>query len=55
LEYFSTSRAMQMRALEILQFKLDVLWVLADSIMLASTEVTTEGLDYLRQPVIKIK
>jgi pyrroloquinoline-quinone synthase len=55
LEYFSTSRAMQMRALEILQFKLDVLWVLADSIMLASTAVTTEGLDYLRQPVIKIK
>ena len=55
LDYFSTSRAMQMRALEILQFKLDVLWVLADSIMLASTTVTTEGRDYLRQPVIKIK
>lgn len=54
LDYFSTSRAMQMRALEILQFKLDVLWVLADSIMLASTKVTTEGRDYLRQPVIKI-
>lgn len=55
LDYFSTSRAMQMRALEILQFKLDVLWVLADSIMLASTKVTTEGRDYLRQPVIKIE
>ena len=55
LDYFSTSRAMQMRALEILQFKIDVLWVLADSIMLASTTVTTEGRDYLRQPVIKIK
>jgi len=55
LNYFSTTRAMQMRALEILQFKLDVLWVLADSIMLASTKVTTEGRDYLRQPVIKIQ
>jgi pyrroloquinoline-quinone synthase len=52
LDYFSTSREMQMRALEILQFKLNVLWVIADSIMLASTEITTEGRDYLRQPVI---
>ncbi len=52
LDYFSTSREMQMRALEILQFKLNVLWVIADSIMLASTTITTEGRDYLRQPVI---
>jgi hypothetical protein len=29
--------------------------VLADSIMLASTKITTEGRDYLRQPVIKIE
>ncbi len=42
-------------ALEILQFKLNVLWVIADSIMLASTKITTEGQDYLRQPVIQIK
>ena len=41
-----------MRALDILQFKLNVLWVIADSIMLASTEIKTEGRDYFRQPVI---
>jgi pyrroloquinoline-quinone synthase len=52
LNYFSTSRAMQMKALDILQFKLNVLWVIADSIMLASTEIKTEGREYLRQPVI---
>ncbi len=51
LDYFGHSRAMQERALDILQFKLDVLWVIADSIMLASTQVTTDGRDYLRQPV----
>jgi pyrroloquinoline-quinone synthase len=51
LDYFGKTREMQERALEILQFKLDVLWVIADSIMLASTEVTTDGLPYLRQPV----
>jgi pyrroloquinoline-quinone synthase len=45
---------MQMKALDILQFKLNVLWVMADSIMLASTNITTEGRDYLRQPVIQI-
>lgn len=54
LDYFSTSREMQMKALDILQFKLNVLWVIADSIMLASTEIKTEGQDYLRQPVIEI-
>jgi len=51
LDYFSVSREMQERALDILQFKLDVLWVIADSIMLACTEVTTEGRPYLRQPI----
>jgi pyrroloquinoline-quinone synthase len=51
LEYFGKSREMQERALEILQFKLNVLWVMADSIMLASTDVTTDGVPYLRQPV----
>lgn len=55
LDYFSTSREMQMKALEILQFKLNVLWVIADSIMLASTEIKTEGRDYVRQPVIRIE
>lgn len=55
LEYFGTSREMQMKALEILQFKLNVLWVIADSIMLACTDIKTEGRDYLRQPVIKIE
>lgn len=55
LDYFSTSREMQLRALDILQFKLDVLWVIADAIMLACTEVKVEGRDYLRQPVIKFR
>lgn len=50
LDYFSTSRAMQEKALDILQFKLDVLWVIADSIMLASTKIKVEDRDYLRQP-----
>ncbi|MDG1445121.1 MAG: pyrroloquinoline-quinone synthase PqqC, partial [Methylophilaceae bacterium] len=54
LDYFSTSRAMQMKALDILQFKLNVLWVIADSIMLASTTMTTEDVTYTRQPVIRI-
>lgn len=54
LDYFSASREMQMKALDILQFKLNILWVMADSIMLASTKITTEGQDYLRQPVIQI-
>ncbi|WP_229007265.1 pyrroloquinoline-quinone synthase PqqC [Methylophilus sp. Leaf408] len=55
LDYFSTSREMQLKALDILQFKLNVLWVIADSIMLASTDIKVEGRDYLRQPVIKIE
>ena len=50
LDYFGTSRAMQEKALEILQFKLDVLWVIADGIMLACTDVTTDNAPYLRQP-----
>ena len=52
LDYFSTSRDMQLKALDILQFKLDVLWVIADAIMLACTDVKVEGKDYLRQPRI---
>lgn len=55
LDYFSTSREMQMKALDILQFKLNVLWVIADAIMLACTDIKTEGRDYVRQPVIKIE
>jgi pyrroloquinoline-quinone synthase len=50
LNYFSQSREMQERALEILQFKLDVLWAMADSIMLASSNIKVEDRDYLRQP-----
>ena len=50
LDYFSQSRAMQERALDILQFKLDVLWVIADTIMLASSNIKVEDRDYLRQP-----
>ena len=55
LDYFSTSRDMQLKALDILQFKLDVLWVIADAIMLACTDVKVEGKDYLRQPRIDFK
>jgi pyrroloquinoline-quinone synthase len=43
LEYFSQSRALQERALEILQFKLDVLWSLADAIMLQQCEIEIKG------------
>lgn len=52
LDYFGGSRAMQKRALDILQFKLNVLWVVADAIMLACMDVKVEGRDYTRQPVI---
>jgi pyrroloquinoline-quinone synthase len=53
LNYFSTSREMQMKALDILQFKLNILWVMADSIMLASTlDIKIDGKDYFHQPVI---
>jgi len=54
LDYFGRTRELQERALEILQFKLDVLWVIADAIMLSCTDVKVEGRDYLRQPVVQI-
>ena len=41
---------MQEKALEILQFKLNVLWVIADSNMLASSNIIVEDRDYMRQP-----
>ncbi|MBT6251253.1 MAG: pyrroloquinoline-quinone synthase PqqC, partial [Nitrosomonadales bacterium] len=50
LDYFSTSREMQEKALDILQFKLNVLWVIADSIMLASSKIKVDNRDYMRQP-----
>ncbi len=43
LDYFSQTRAMQERVLEILQFKLDVLWALADAIMLDQCAVEIRG------------
>jgi len=43
LEYFSQTRALQERALEILQFKLNVLWSLADAIMLDQCQVEITG------------
>lgn len=43
LDYFSQSRALQERALEILQFKLDVLWALADAIMVQQCEIEIRG------------
>ena len=50
LDYFSQSREMQERACDILQFKLNVLWSLADAIMLACCDVKIEnGVQYVRQ------
>jgi len=50
LDYFGKSRELQERALEILQFKLDVLWALADAIMLQCCDVKIEGgTQYVRQ------
>ncbi|MCX7628269.1 MAG: pyrroloquinoline-quinone synthase PqqC [Methylophilaceae bacterium] len=50
LDYFGKSREMQERACQILQFKLDVLWALADAIMLQCCDVTIEnGVKYVRQ------
>ncbi|HJV27387.1 MAG TPA: pyrroloquinoline-quinone synthase PqqC [Aromatoleum sp.] len=43
LDYFSRTRALQERALEILQFKLDLLWALADAIMLSQCEIEIKG------------
>jgi pyrroloquinoline-quinone synthase len=43
LDYFSQTRALQERALEILQFKLDLLWALADAIMLSQCEIEIKG------------
>ncbi|ENO87577.1 pyrroloquinoline-quinone synthase PqqC [Thauera linaloolentis] len=43
LDHFSQTRALQERALEILQFKLDVLWALADAIMLDQCEIEIRG------------
>lgn len=52
LEHFGRSREMQERALDILQFKLDVLWSLADSIMLACCDLKIENaVPYSRIPV----
>ena len=50
LDYFSTSREMQEKALDILQLKINVLWVIADSIMLASSNIKVDDRDYMRQP-----
>ncbi len=43
LDYFSQTRALQERALDILQFKLNVLWALADAIMLDQCQVEITG------------
>jgi pyrroloquinoline-quinone synthase len=43
LDYFGQSRALQERALDILQFKLDLLWALADAIMLQHCEIAITG------------
>jgi pyrroloquinoline-quinone synthase len=43
LDHFSQTRALQERALDILQFKLDVLWALADAIMLSQCRIEITG------------
>ena len=43
LDYFGQNRALQQRAIDILQFKIDVLWSLADAIMLQTCEVEIKG------------
>jgi pyrroloquinoline-quinone synthase len=43
LDHFSQTRALQERAMEILQFKLDVLWALADAIMLDQCAIEIKG------------
>ena len=43
LDYFGQSRALQERAFEILEFKLAVLWALADAIMLQQCEIEIKG------------
>ena len=43
LDYFSQTRAMQERVVDILQFKLDVLWALADAIMLDQCKIEITG------------
>ena len=54
LDYFGQTRERQERALEILQFKLDVLWSLADAIMLQCCAVSIQnGVPYLRQDQVK--
>jgi pyrroloquinoline quinone (PQQ) biosynthesis protein C len=58
LEHFSTTRAAQERALEILQFKLDILWQMNDAMALrygidpvsAATPVP-EGAAHAPQPI----
>lgn len=55
LSHFGESRAMQEKALEILQFKLDVLWVISDSIMLACCDVKIKnGVQYLRSDQVTV-
>lgn len=54
LNYFGETRALQEKALEILQFKLDVLWVIADAIMLDCCDVKIEpDVKYIRQNDMK--
>lgn len=55
LDYFGKTRELQNQALDILQFKLNVLWAIADSIMLACCDVDIEnGIKYLQQDQIKL-
>lgn len=49
LDYFGKTERLQKRALDILQFKLDVLWAMVDAIMLETLNIKVEGKTYTGQ------
>ena len=49
LDYFGKTERLQKRALDILQFKLDVLWAMVDAIMLETMNIKVEGKTYTGQ------
>jgi pyrroloquinoline-quinone synthase len=50
LDYFGKTEELQTRALNILQFKLDVLWAIVDAIMLETMQIQIENEEYTKQP-----
>jgi pyrroloquinoline-quinone synthase len=53
LSHLRKTREMQ-KILEILQFKLDLLWVISDSILLACSDIKIKnGIQYIKQDLMK--